>query len=227
MSEPANIIAQALARGDRALSEFDSKRLLQAYGIGTSREGLARDREAAVALAEALGGTVALKGCHPALLHKTEADLVLLGVEGREAVGRAFDKLAPRLPPGGTVLVQEMVLGKRELILGLVRDAQFGACVSVGMGGIFAEALGDVVFRLAPIDRIEAFAMLDELKLSSLLGKVRGECPADREALASALVALGQIGQAHPEIQEIDINPMIIAGSRPVAVDALIVLKHR
>ena len=118
-----------------------------------------------------------------------------------------------------------MVAGKRELILGLIRDPQFGACVSVGIGGIFAETLQDVVFRLAPIDRAEALAMLDELKFASLLGAVRGEPPADREALAAALVALGRIGLEHPEIQEIDINPMIIAGSRPVAVDALIILK--
>lgn len=226
MTRSADIIAQALARGDRALSEYDAKRLLSTYGIPITREGLAEDRAAAIALAGEIGGPVAMKGCHPTLLHKTEADMVRLGVEGKDAVARAFDDLAQRLPSGGQVLVQEMVRGRRELILGLMRDAQFGACVSVGIGGIFAETVKDVVFRLVPIDRVEALAMLDELKLSSLLGKVRGEAPADRDALATALVALGRIGLAHPEIQEIDINPLIIARSQPIAVDALIILKH-
>jgi acetyl-CoA synthetase (ADP-forming) len=223
---PADIIARALGRGDRALSEYDAKRLLSSYGIPITRESLAEDRAAALALADELGGAVAMKGCHPTLLHKTEADLVRLGVQGKDAVAGAFDDLARRLPPGGQVLVQEMVRGRRELILGLTRDAQFGACVSVGIGGIFAETLKDVVFRLVPIDRVEALAMLDELKSSSLLGELRGGPPADREALAAALVALGRIGQAHPEIKEIDINPLIIARSQPIAVDALIILKH-
>jgi acetyl-CoA synthetase (ADP-forming) len=223
---PADIIARALASGDRALSEFDAKRLLSTYGIPIAREGLARDRAAAMALAGEIGGAVAMKGCHPTLLHKTEADLVRLGLEGKDAVARAFDDLAQRLPPGGQVLVQEMVRGKRELILGLIRDAQFGACVSVGIGGIFAETLKDVVFRVAPIDRVEALAMLDELKLASLLGEVRGEPPVDREAVAAALVALGRIGEEHPQIQEIDINPLTVAGSQPIAVDALIILKN-
>jgi acetyl-CoA synthetase (ADP-forming) len=225
VTEPADIIAHAVARGDRALSEYDAKRLLRAYGIPVTREGLAADLAAAIALADELGGPVAMKGCHPTLLHKTEADLVRLGVQGRDAVARAFDDLTRRLPSGGQVLVQEMVRGKRELMLGLTRDAQFGACVSVGIGGIFAETLGDVVFRLVPINRVEALAMLDELELLALLGEVRGEPPADRDALAAALVALGRIGQAHPEIQEIDINPLIIAGSEPIAVDALTILK--
>ena len=225
MSGPADVVTRAIARGDRALSEYDAKRLLGAYGILVTREHLAQDRASAMDLADELTGPVAVKGCHPALLHKTEMDMVRLGVRGREAVGRAYDDLASRLPRGGAVLVQEMVAGKRELILGLIRDPQFGACVSVGIGGIFAETLKDVAFRVAPIDRIEALAMLDELKFASLLGAVRGEPPADREALASALVALGRIRLEHPEIQEIDINPLIIAGRRPVAVDALIILE--
>jgi acetyl-CoA synthetase (ADP-forming) len=222
---PVDILLQAKARGDRALSEFEAKRLFGAYGISITRERLAKDRASAIALADELGGPVVLKGCHPTLLHKTEMHMVRLGVQGGDAVGRAYDDLAARLPLGGSVLVQEMVAGKRELILGLMRDPQFGACVSVGIGGIFAETLRDVVFRLVPIDRIEALAMLDELKFASILGEVRGMPPVDREGLASALVALGRIGEAHPEILEIDINPMIIAGSRPIAVDALIVLR--
>jgi acetyl-CoA synthetase (ADP-forming) len=226
VTEPIDIIARALARGDRALSEYDAKRLLKTYGIRVTREGLAEDQAAAIALADELGGPVAMKGCHPTLLHKTEAELVRLGVQGKDAVARAFDDLAHRLPPGGTVLVQEMVRGKRELILGLIRDPQFGACVSVGIGGIFAETLKDVAFRLVPIDLIEALAMLDELTFSTLLEATRGEPRVDREALASAIVALGRIGQAHPQVEEIDINPLIIAGSQPIAVDALIILRN-
>lgn len=225
LAEAAALIEAAQRRRQGALSEYEAKRLLGLYGIAVTREMLAADAAAAAAAAARLGFPVALKGCHWTLQHKTEADMIRLGLVDAAAVAAACAELAPRLPEGGEWLVQEMVSGKREVMLGLARDPQFGACISLGIGGIFAEAVGDVVFRIAPFDALEAEAMIDELRLGSLLGPFRGLPPADRSALVRALLALSDIAQAFPAIREIDINPMIIAGAQPVAIDALVILQ--
>jgi acyl-CoA synthetase (NDP forming) len=104
------------------------------------------------------------------------------------------------------------------------RDPQFGPCVMFGLGGVFTEVLKDVCFRVAPLERIDAGEMLDEVKASRLLGPVRGRPAADREALCDLLIALGKIGLERNQIAEIDLNPVLLDGSRPVAADALVVL---
>ncbi len=218
-------IDAARQRGETVLSEFDSKRILAAYGIPVTRESLVADANSAVTAATKIGFPVVVKGCAAGLAHKTELDLVAVGLADATAVHDAASRLLPRLPAGARILVQEMVSGRRELMLGLIRDSQFGPCVSLGAGGIFAEALADVCFRIAPFGRVEAMTMLDELKTASVYGATRGMPAVDRNTLADALTALGNIGIEHPEIREIDINPMIITGSRPVAVDALVVLE--
>jgi acetyl-CoA synthetase (ADP-forming) len=225
VSVAAEIVAAALARGETSLSEHEAKRLIAGYGISVTREEVVTSRDEAIRAAADLGYPVVLKGCHSSLLHKTESDMVRLALRDADAVGCAYDELTPRLPHGGGILIQEMVSGKRELILGLVRDAVFGPCVSVGIGGIFAEALKDVVFRLAPLDRIEARAMLNELRNGALLDAYRGMVAVDREVLVECLVGLARIGTDHPAIREIDVNPVIISGDKPIAVDALVILE--
>lgn len=207
------------------LSEFDSKRLLGEYGVPTVAEALAADADEAAARARLLRFPVALKLCAAGLAHKTERDLVRLGLRDETAVrAAAADLLARRLPEeaDARLLVQAMVAGRRELIVGLVRDRQFGPCVMLGVGGILAEVLGDVVFRVAPIDRAEALVMMDELRASRLLRECRGEPAVDRDALAAALVGVARLGLERPEVLSVDVNPMIVAGSMPVAVDALV-----
>lgn len=208
-----------------ALSEYESKRLLAAHGIPVVPERLCETRGEAVQAAQALGFPVAAKGCHATIQHKTEMGLVRLGLADEPAVAEAFDALAPRLPQGGGVLVQPMLRGRRELLAGLVRDPQFGACVSLGLGGVFAEALEDVTFRVAPFDAAEARRMCAELRGARLLGAFRGEPPVDLDALAAILVALGGIGLARPDIAAIDVNPLIVVEGRPVAADALVLLQ--
>jgi len=117
------------------------------------------------------------------------------------------------------------VKGSREFVIGLTRDASFGPCVMFGLGGIFTEALKDVTFRVAPLTREDALDMIDEIKTQKLLGEFRGGPAVDRNALAKALVGVGELGVKHDAIAEIDINPLIICGDKPVAVDALVVLK--
>lgn len=211
--------------GFMILSEFDSKRLLRAYGIPTVEERLADGADEAVLRAGELGYPVAVKLCATGLAHKTERDLVRLGLGDASSVSAAAEGLLARRGAGekdARLLVQRMVRGRRELILGLVRDGQFGPCVMVGLGGILAEAIGDVVFRVAPLSAVDAREMILDLKAARLLGEFRAEPAVDGEALSAALVGLGRIGVEHPEIVSIDVNPMIICGSRPIAVDALV-----
>jgi len=125
-----------------------------------------------------------------------------------------------------TVLVQEMVKGQRELVIGLTRDAQFGPCVMFGLGGIFTEILKDISFRVAPLEKRDALEMMQEIKGHKILGAVRGMEAADLDQLCEILIRVGQIGLDHEEIKEVDINPVILAKGKPVAVDALIVLER-
>jgi acetyl-CoA synthetase (ADP-forming) len=132
--------------------------------------------------------------------------------------------LAAATPDDGDVelLVARQVRGTRELIAGVVRDPQLGPAVMLGVGGVLAEALGDVAFRLVPLSRIDAFELIDDLATQRLLASFRGEPPVDRGLLADALVALSACAAAHPEIASIDVNPLIVVDGRPVAVDALV-----
>ncbi|MBI5583193.1 MAG: acetate--CoA ligase family protein [Deltaproteobacteria bacterium] len=219
-----NWIKQALARGAASLTEFESKQLLSGYGIPVTRELEASTPEAALQAAAEIGYPVALKGAGVGLLHKTEAGLVHLNLKNAEEVAEAYGAVTGD-PAVSQVLVQEMISGERELVAGLTRDPQFGPCVMFGLGGIFTEILKDVVFRVAPLSRWDARQMLEDLRGREILGALRGLPPADLEALAAILIALGRIGLENPELREIDINPLLIQGDgRPIAVDALIVL---
>ncbi|PIW25803.1 MAG: carboxylate--amine ligase [Rhodospirillales bacterium CG15_BIG_FIL_POST_REV_8_21_14_020_66_15] len=221
---PAEIIREARARGLRTLSEHQSKQVLAAYGVPVTRETLAADAGEAARAAGEIGFPVALKGSAPDLAHKTEAGLVEIGLADEAAVRAAATRLMPKLPEGGNLLIQEMASGRREFLIGMTRDAQYGPCITFGLGGIFAEALNDTVLRLAPVSGREALEMMDEIRAAALLGPYRGMPAVDRDALARAVIGVGAAALAHPEIQEIDVNPVIVAGDRPLAVDALVVL---
>jgi acetyl-CoA synthetase (ADP-forming) len=123
------------------------------------------------------------------------------------------------------VLVQEMVKGPRELVVGLTRDPQFGPCVMFGLGGIFTEILKDISFRVAPLEKRDALEMMQEIKGHKILEAVRGMEAADLDMFSQILINVGQIGMEHEKVKEIDINPVIISGNKPVAVDALVVLE--
>ena len=211
----------------RTLSEHDSKRLLSAYGVPTVAESLAADADEAVARAGEIGFPIALKLCSAAIAHKTERNLVRLGLADPDAVREASADLLGRRGPGegdATLLVQKMISGRRELIAGLIRDRQFGPCVMLGLGGVLAEALEDVVFRVAPLERVDAHEMMDDLRAARVLGPFRGEPPVDRESLADVLCGLGRLGLERADVVSVDVNPLIVSGSSIVAVDALVEL---
>ncbi len=210
----------------RSLSEYDSKQWLARYGVPVTREMLAADPGLAVEAAESIRYPVVLKLCGASIAHKTERDGVRLGLADADAVRRAATELlALRRPEERDValLVAEMLHGRRELIAGLVRDPSFGPCVVLGLGGVLAEALDDVRFAAAPLERADALRLIDDLRTQALLGPFRGEPAVDREALADVLVGLGRLGAEHPEVESVDVNPLLVVRGRPVAVDALVV----
>jgi acetyltransferase len=216
--------ARRLPNLEGTLDEAVSKEVLAAAGIPTVAEAVVSSREEARAAAENLGFPVAVKGIAPGLAHKTEAGLVRLGVASPEAAARVYSDLVKLLPAGGRVLVQRQLSAGIELIAGYLRDPHFGPCVMVGFGGVLAEAIADRAFAVAPVGEAEALALIARLRAQRLLDGFRGEAPADRRLLAGILVALGRLGAADPRIREIDINPLILDGGRPVAVDASIVV---
>lgn len=209
----------------RTLSEAESKRVLAAYGVPVVEEHTAAGPDEAVTAAAGLGYPVAVKLCGEGIAHKTERGLVQLTLGDEAAVRAAATRLlAAATPADGAVelLVARMVRGSRELIAGLHTDAQFGSCVMVGLGGILAEAVGDVVFRLVPISAVDADEMLDDLGTQAVLGEFRGEPTVDRSALRDVLLGLSRLAESEPGIVAVDVNPLIVVDGRPVAVDALV-----
>ncbi|MFO7568579.1 MAG: acetate--CoA ligase family protein [Smithellaceae bacterium] len=219
-----HILQKAIGRGQSALSEHDAKQVIASIGIAVTREKLARSREEAVAIALEIGYPVVLKGCSDKAAHKTELGLVKLKLGSAAEVMQAYDDITGRADGLDGVLVQEMLQGEREFVIGMTRDPHFGACVMFGIGGIFTEVIKDVTFRVAPLTDEDAEEMLDEIKLRKLLNAFRGSPAVDRPALVKALVGIGNLAHRCADIAQIDINPLIICGSRPVAADALVVL---
>ena len=210
------------------LSEHESKQLLRSAGISVPEDALVQSADAAVRAAERLGYPVALKLCGRRIAHKTERGLVRLGLGDASAVrAAAVGLLAARRADDGDVklLVCRMVGGRRELIAGLVRDPQFGPCVMLGLGGIFAEVVGDVAFAVAPLAQGDAEDLIGALRYGKLLGAFRGEPAIDRRKLADLLEALGRLGAGRADIRSIDVNPLIVSGDTPVVIDALVELE--
>ncbi len=229
ISEPhpdaVRIISDALLNRQRTLDEFSAKRLLNAYGIPVTEEKLAADATGAADAAATIGFPVAVKACHPEILHKTEQGLVHLHLTDVEGVRDAVDAICKAYGQPVPILVSRMIPGSRELLVGLINDAQFGNCVAFGIGGIFTEALKDITYRVAPVSRVVAEEMIGDLKTRKLIGPHRGMPAVNTAALTDLIQRISIIGNIHKEIEEIDINPLLISGSAPVAVDALIVLK--
>jgi len=223
--EAAAVVAAAVAQGLSALDEGQAKVLLAGYGISVPEGGLARNEDEAAAIARRLDGPVVVKAIGSRITHKTERGLVALDLRGYEAVRTAARSLLA-LTEGqdAMLLVERMVRGAREFMIGMKRDPSFGPVVVFGVGGIFAEAHKDITLGVTPLEDRDIEGMLAGIRASALLDDFRGLPPVDRASLARAIRALARIAEDHPAVTEIDVNPLIVEGATPVAADALVIL---
>ena len=208
------------------LSEAASKQLLLPFGVPFAQERVCSTAEQAVEAAGVIGFPVVIKLSGDNIAHKTERGLLRLNIADSESAKRAcIDLLGLVTDADGEVsfLVAEMVKGDRELIVGVINDPQFGYMVALGIGGVFAEAIDDVVLRPLPLSVDQAMQMIDDVDHQSILGPFRGTQPIDRTQLANVLASMSQVCAAHPEIDSLDINPLIARSDGSlVAVDALV-----
>ncbi len=226
------VLDEARAQGRVSIGDAEARAILEAYGFPLPPSHLAATPEEAVAAAEEMGYPVVLKVASPDILHKTDVGGVRLNLRSPADVRDAFDLIiyrASRYVPGARIwgcLVQKMVPPGREVLIGMSRDPQFGPLVAFGLGGIYVEALKDVVFRVAPFGPEEAAEMIREIRSYPLLEGVRGEPPADHAALVDALCRVSQLVTDFPEIVELDINPLVVyeEGRGAVALDMRLVL---
>lgn len=223
------IIIKAKTEKRSALNEMESKQILARYGIPVVKETVALTSHDAVKAAETFGYPVVLKGLGSKLTHKTERGLVHLKLLNPDAVLEAATDISRSAGDDlEGYLVQPMVRGRREFVAGVFCDAQFGPVIMFGLGGIFTEALDDVVFRVAPVSEAQVEAMLDELRSAKLLGPFRGEAPVNRKKIIDVILGLSQLAMECPDIVEVDVNPLVADSAGEItAVDALIILGKR
>ncbi|MFC2036964.1 acetate--CoA ligase family protein, partial [Chloroflexota bacterium] len=215
-----------------AIGDTEAREVMEAYGVPTPQTFLARTPDEAVHYAGVVGFPVVLKIASPDILHKTDVGGVELNIMASSDVRDAFELMtyrASRYVPGAEIwgcLVQEMVLGGREVIVGMNRDPHFGPLMMFGLGGIYVEILQDVVFRVAPFDRREAREMIGEIRGHNLLRGVRGERRSDLEAVVEAFLRLSQLAMDFPQVVEFDINPLTVfeEGRGLIGIDMRLVL---
>ena len=227
------IVQDWLDAGKTHIGELEGIELLKCYGFNVLPNALAKTEDEAAAIAKETGFPVVLKIVSAQILHKSDAGGVVLGLENQEDVKRAFGDIIRRAAEYNPeaeldgVLVQKMAPAGSEVILGLNRYPIFGPLLMVGIGGIFVEVFQDVVFRLAPIGRNEARRMIRQIKGYRLFQGFRGRPPADIEIIEKSMVSLSNLATNHPEIVELDINPLLVhnRGEGATAADCRIILK--
>jgi acetyltransferase len=226
------VLDQVRAEGRIAIGDSETREILEACGMRTPSTFLARHPDEAVRFAKEIGFPVALKIASPDILHKTDVGGVKLNVTSPADVREAFELMvyrANRYVPDAEIwgcLVQEMVLGGKEVIVSMNRDPHFGPLLIFRLGGIYAEVLRDVAFRLAPFDRREAREMMSEIQAYNLLRGVRGERPSDLDAVTETLLRLSQLVIDFPEIIEFDMNPLAVfeQGQGVIGIDMRLLL---
>jgi acetyltransferase len=227
-------VKQILAKtnGDKALGEVDTRPILTAYHIPVIAGNVAHTPAEAMKIADDLGYPVALKIISPDILHKSDAGGILLNLNNAAAVAAAYQGLLKNIKtthPSARlegILVETMAPAGTEVIVGMRRDPQFGPLMMFGLGGIYVELLTDVSFRVAPLSREEALAMVGETKAGQLLAGQRGQQPADINAVADCIVHLSQLALDFPQIQEVEVNPLLVLpqGQGAIALDGRAIL---
>lgn len=219
------LVQQANEWGDSILDEHEAKKWLQALDLKVVKEVIVKDTDEAIRVAKEIVYPVVLKGRIEGQIHKTEAGLVKLNLWTDDQLKSAYQEMLSLKPKPQSFLIQPMLKGDLELIIGVIRDPQFGPAVMLGLGGIWTEVYRDVVFRLVPLNQQEVFKMVSELKGSDLFRGYRGSKPVNMEALAEWLIRLGWLAMTFDKIEEMDVNPLLIVDGEPVAVDATIIFR--
>lgn len=225
-----SVLAKARAEDRSLLNEVEVKQLLQDAGIPVVTTVLATTQEEAVTEARRVGYPVVLKVVSPDIAHKSDVGGVMIGLQDKVAVAAAFDEIlanAKKAVKGADitgVAVQNMAPAGIEVIVGMTSDPQFGSVMMFGLGGIMVEVLKDVSFRLIPLTERDAMQMIDEIKGSAILEGVRGKPPVDKNALCDAILKVAAFVESHPEVKELDLNPIIAYPKGVIAVDARMVV---
>ncbi len=225
-----DVIDRAKKEGRTVLTEVESKQILEDAGIAVATARLAATAEEAVTAADELGYPVVVKVVSPDVTHKSDVGGVKLGLDSPEAVTAAFQEIAQSVKSHQAdarlegVAVQKMARQGIEVIVGMSKDPQFGPVLMFGLGGVLVEVLKDVAFRIVPLEPRDARHMIREIKGFAVLEGFRGQEPADLEALEGLLLKVSAFVEAHPEIEELDLNPVFAYKDGTLAVDARIVV---
>ena len=229
-----NLLMEALEKRQTEIGEYKAREIISAYGFKVPGSVIASNVTDAEFVAEKIGYPVVMKIASPDILHKSDIGGVRVGVSSKEEVRAAFVEMTERarkhLPDADLwgISIQEMIQGGKEIILGMMRDPQFGPVVMFGLGGIYVEVLKDVSFRIAPLSVADGQEMIGSIRSLPLLQGARGEKPIQMDTLLDSLLRLSQLVTDFPEIFEIDINPLKVfpEGREPVAVDARLTIKR-
>jgi len=228
-----SIIEQSLKQKRTVLTELESKKLIAEYGIETTSINLAKTEAEAVKLSDNIGYPVVLKISSPDITHKSDAGGVKVGLKNAAEVAEAYKniitsclKYCPTAVVEG-ITVQNMAKPALEVIIGVTTDPQFGPAIMFGLGGVWVEVLKDVVFRLIPIEKVDAQKMIREIKGFNLLKGYRGQEPANVELLENLLLKVSDMIVKNPEILEMDLNPVFVSKDKAIAVDARVILHNK
>ena len=231
MDKVSEIISKVRGEGRKFLLEPEAKAICMEYDIPVTKFKVASSEDEAVKFAEEIGYPIVLKIVSPDVIHKFDVGGVILNLKSAEEVRKAYNQIIENVrkhKPNARILgvtVQEMVPPSTEVIVGAIKDAQFGPTLMFGLGGIFVEVLKDVTFRIAPITEEEAKEMISEIKAYPILKGYRGNPPADIDSIAKILVNTSKLIIDHQEIKELDLNPIIVYESGAKTVDARIILE--
>jgi acetate---CoA ligase (ADP-forming) subunit beta len=226
----AEVIGSARSQGRTLLTEVESKHVLHEAGIPVALAVLARDAKQVASVAEKAGYPVVLKVVSPDVTHKSDVGGVRLGLDSVKEVQDAFEEIMADVKAAQPdariegVAVQKMAPAGTEVIVGMSKDPQFGPVMMFGLGGILVEVLKDVAFRIVPLEPKDARQMVREIKGFPVLEGVRGQAPADLNALETLILKVSKFVEAHPEIEELDLNPVFAYPDGVLAVDARIVI---
>jgi acetyl-CoA synthetase (ADP-forming) len=231
MRQTPKIIANAAKENRKYLLETEAKTICMEYGIPVTKFKLAKNEDEAVKFAEEIGFPVVLKIVSPDIIHKSDIGGVILNLKNAKEVKAAYKQIMENVKKRRKdakilgVIVQEMAPPSTEVIVGAIKDPQFGPTLMFGLGGVFVEILKDVTFKVAPITEEEAREMLTEIKAYPLLKGYRNLPPADTEALVKILLNTSRLVTEHTEIKELDLNPIMVYEKGAKTVDARIILE--